>query len=152
MAFLENIGKKVSQTGQGAIKRTKAMAETAKINTQITAEQKVVWDNYTALGQRYYELFGGAPDDDLAEYIDAIKVALMKIDQYGSQISKLKGIERCPGCGAEMKDGAVFCTACGTKLPEPPEEAIPEERICKNCGKPLGEDAAFCSGCGTRAE
>ncbi len=152
MAIFENISKKVSRTSQGAIKRTKAMAETAKINAQISAENKVIWDNYTALGQRYYELFGGAPDEDLAEYIEAIRVATMKIDQYGSQISKLKGIERCPGCGAEMKDGAIYCTVCGTKLPEPAAEEMPENKICKNCGQPLGDDAVFCSGCGTRAE
>jgi hypothetical protein len=71
-------------------------------------------------------LFGGAPDDDLAEFILAIRDATMKIDEYTEQIRKLKGFERCPVCGAETKEGAVFCAACGAKLPEPPaEEPLP---------------------------
>ncbi len=154
MAFFEDIGKKVTQTSQGAIKKTKAMAESAKINTQISAENKNIWDNYTKLGERYVELFGEAPDENLTEYVSAVREAKLKIEEYEEQLLKLKGVERCPNYGAEMKDGALFCTACGTKLPEPPvEEDIPAEvNACENCGKPLGEGALFCSGCGQKVE
>ncbi len=154
MAFFEDLGKKVSQTSQDAIKKTKAMAETARINSQISAENKTVWDSFTKLGQRYFELFGENPDDSLAEYVAAIRDSRQKIEEYEEQITKLKGLTRCPNCGAEMRDAAVFCTACGTKLPEPPpEEELPTAgNICKSCGKELGDDAVFCPGCGTKAE
>jgi DNA-directed RNA polymerase subunit RPC12/RpoP len=154
MAFFEDFGKKVSQTSQDAIKKTKAMAESARINSQISAENKIIWDNYTKLGQRYYELNGENPDDCLAEYVEAIRNARQKIEEYEQQVTKLKGLTRCPNCGAEMKDAAVFCTACGTKLPEPPpeEEQPAAGHACKNCGRELGDGTVFCPGCGTKAE
>ncbi len=154
MAFFEDIGKKVSQTSQDAIKKTKAMAETAKLNTQISAENKIVTNNYMIIGERYVELFGDSPDENLAEYVAAIKEARRKIEEYEEQISNLKGVERCPNCGVETKEGAIFCAACGTKLPELPAEEIEaaDGKICKKCGQPLNEEAIFCPGCGTRYE
>ena len=154
MAFFEDIGKKVSQTSQDAIKKTKAMAEIAKINALISAENKTIWDDYTKLGEQYFKIFGDKPDENLAEYVTAIKGATRKIVEYNDEIRKLKGIERCPNCAAEMKDGAVFCTTCGTKLPEPPpDESTPTmDKVCKNCGKVLVEDVVFCPGCGQKAE
>ena len=154
MAFLEEFGKKVSQTSQDAIKKTKSVAESAKINSQISAENKIVWDNITKLGERYYELFRDEPDEKLSEIVDAIKNAQLKISEYELQLLKLKGIERCPSCGAQVNDSAAFCVSCGTKLPEPVpvESAPPAEKFCKNCGKELDDDVAFCSGCGARVE
>jgi hypothetical protein len=57
MAFFEDLGKKVTQTGQEAIKKTKIMAQTTKINSQISAEKRVIADNINKIGERYYELF-----------------------------------------------------------------------------------------------
>ena len=48
----------------------------------------------------------------------------------------------CPSCGHPVKDGALFCEKCGTK--------IPVIAKCLNCGAELSEDAVFCSKCGTR--
>ena len=153
MAFFERFGKKVSKTGQGALKKTKSMAEKAKINAQIASENKAIRDNYSMLGRRYYELFGGAPDDDLAEFVAAIRDAMMNIDRYRAQIQKIKGVERCPACGADLSDGAVFCTACGTKLIEPPpaEAAERDRKSCPNCGSEIADNASYCGSCGAKA-
>ena len=50
---------------------------------------------------------------------------------------------KCPGCGAELPEGAKFCFECGAKI-----EALAEnEMICPYCGKktPKGK---FCMECG----
>ena len=39
-SFFEGLGKKVSQTGQDAMKKTKELAEMTKINSQISEEEK----------------------------------------------------------------------------------------------------------------
>lgn len=153
MAFFEDIGKKVSQTSQGAIRKTKIMAETSKINSQISAEKRTISDNFMKLGERYFELFGENPDENLAVFVTAVREAQQRIADFEEQIKKLKGVECCPNCGAEVMEGALFCTGCGTKLeaPLPPAAPAPEIRACAGCGAQLSEGALFCPNCGTKA-
>ena len=54
---------------------------------------------------------------------------------------------KCIKCGAEIKDGAKFCQACGAKQEMP----IEEKRFCRACGAPLKPGAAFCTACGAKA-
>lgn len=156
MAFFEDLGKKVSQTSQDAIKKKKIMAETSKINSQISSEKRKITDNYNKIGEKYFELFGDCADENLSGFIAAIKESLQKIEEYEEQVKKLKGIECCEKCGADLKEGALFCTSCGTKAPQPQaEETVVVQvpaRVCVTCGMQLTEGALFCSGCGKKAE
>ncbi len=156
MAFFDDIGKKVSQTSQSAIKKTKILAETSKINSQISAENRVIGENYSKLGERYFELFSDSPDESLAVFVTDIKEAQKRIEEYEEQIKKLKGIESCPNCDAEVKEGALFCTNCGFKLemPQPAEDAEPQVivKVCSGCGAQLADGALFCSSCGNKAD
>lgn len=54
---------------------------------------------------------------------------------------------KCAQCGAEIKDGAKYCKACGAKLDIQKETT----RFCTACGAPLKPGAAFCTSCGTKA-
>lgn len=53
-------------------------------------------------------------------------------------------MKTCPKCGQELRDAALFCTACGSKLEAP----SPAPALCVACGKPLKPGAKFCTGCG----
>ena len=156
MAFFEDIGKKVSQTSQDAIKKTKIMTETSKINSQISAEKRVISENHSKLGEKYFELYSGNPDENLAVFVTAIQEAQQKIENFEDQIKKLKGIECCPNCGMEVNTGALFCTGCGTKLeaPSPAEPDAPpaDVKVCSNCGAALSNGVLFCSNCGKKAD
>lgn len=63
-------------------------------------EQAGVFDQIVAARQ---EPAGEAPSEEQAEDAQADETALAKPD-------------RCPGCGAPVKPGDVFCQHCGTKL------------------------------------
>ena len=52
----------------------------------------------------------------------------------------------CRNCGAELRDGAKFCEACGSKVPE----EKPAKFFCTSCGKELSSDALFCPFCGAK--
>ncbi|MBQ7098340.1 MAG: zinc-ribbon domain-containing protein, partial [Oscillospiraceae bacterium] len=54
----------------------------------------------------------------------------------------------CPECGAEYAVGVKFCSACGTRLPEP-ASAKP---FCTGCGAEIAEGMRFCGNCGTRQD
>ena len=49
----------------------------------------------------------------------------------------------CKNCGAELTEGASFCTSCGTPIAEK------KENTCTQCGSPIVDGNAFCPYCGT---
>lgn len=49
---------------------------------------------------------------------------------------------KCPKCGMEVKEDAIFCKYCGASL-------VSKKPICPKCGKENDEDAKFCENCGT---
>lgn len=50
---------------------------------------------------------------------------------------------KCPNCGAIITGN--FCTECGTKKPEEPQE-----KFCPSCGNKVDENAKFCMNCGEK--
>ncbi len=64
---------------------------------------------------------------------------------------------KCPQCGNEVEEGAVFCDQCGAKLeaPAPTSAPVPapaEAGICPSCGASNVPGEAFCEGCGAPLE
>lgn len=54
-------------------------------------------------------------------------------------------MENCPKCGLPVADGAKFCAACGTRMPQ----KLIKSKICSVCGNTLNAGAKFCNVCGT---
>ena len=50
----------------------------------------------------------------------------------------------CEQCGAELLDGAKYCTNCGKEYKE--------EKMCPNCNAPIKDGAKFCTRCGCNLE
>lgn len=61
-------------------------------------------------------------------------------------------MNRCPNCGNMEPEGAVFCTACGTKMDSTGlsnAETIGEKKMyCPNCGNEVTANDRFCYICG----
>lgn len=61
----------------------------------------------------------------------------------------------CQKCGNELKEGAKFCSKCGSKYEpqiEQSSESDMKKHLCKKCGKELIDNEKFCSACGTKYE
>ena len=155
MAFFDELGKKISQTSQGVVQKTKDTAEIIKLNGMISDEEKRINNLYTQIGKTYFELYSNSCDGDLADMVSNIKDAQSLIEQYAEQVKKLKGIIRCPDCGGDVQYGAPFCSSCGTKI-EVKDEASKNIDAsvlrCKKCGTPINDGCAFCTHCGTKVE
>ena len=50
-------------------------------------------------------------------------------------------MENCPKCGLPVADGAKFCAACGTRMPQ----KLIKSKVCSVCGNTLNAGAKFCN-------
>ena len=151
MAFFEDLGKKLSDVGQGVASQAKNLAELTKLNSAVNDKEKQITQLYTAMGKAYFEAHK-ADETPAYEEIAAILTLQAEILACQEEIKQIKGIVKCPNCGADIPLDAAFCNGCGAKAPERNPAPAPEaaNRFCPNCGGALNKDAAFCKHCGTR--
>lgn len=147
MAFFDELGKKITQTSQGAVQKTKNMAEIVKINGMISDEEKKINNLFNQIGKVYFETHLQDPDPNLAQFFTAIKEAKTRVLSYSEQVKQLKGIVNCPKCGGEVPHGSPFCNSCGSSMGVAPTLNVSP---CTNCGAPVAEGKAFCTNCGTK--
>lgn len=155
MAFFEDLGKKITQTSQGVVQKTKDTAEVIKLNGMISDEEKRINNLYAQIGKQYFELHFEAPEPALQSFVLEIKEAKSSIEDYSEQVKKLKGIVRCPNCGGDVQYGAPFCSSCGTRMEVNAEQTpMSNENVkrCVSCGMPINEGCFFCTHCGTKVE
>ena len=156
MAFFEQFGKRISDMGEGVAQQTKKLADIARLNTSISDKEKKAVQLYTAIGQAYYERHREDADAEELDKIQELNRLHQEIKNQQEEIKQLKGVAKCPNCGADVSAHALFCNACGTKMPQEaesaPEEPAPaaEGRTCPNCHAPVKEGNLFCNQCGTK--
>ena len=147
MAFFDQLGQKLTQTSQDAVKKTKDMAEAGRLNSAVADEGKKIEAAYREIGRLYYERFADACDPALQAPVEEVRRAEAAIREMKDAIFRLKGVQICPACGAELPAGGAFCNSCGAKLPEPPKPVSPS---CPACGAPVEPDTVFCTNCGVK--
>jgi DNA-directed RNA polymerase subunit RPC12/RpoP len=150
MAFLDGIGKKLSQTGQDVMKKTRNFADSTKLTGMIADEERNINSLYPQIGKAYYELHKNDPEYALSELVGAVNDAFARIEQLNDQIAAINGSQKCPRCGANVPEGGMFCNSCGAKMPPKAEPVAAAEKIrCTNCGAQIPGDQRFCIYCGT---
>lgn len=156
MAFFEALGKKITETSQEVVQKTKDTAEILKLNSMISDEESQLKEYYIELAKAYYEANKDSVPEEYASHFTNIAEKLANIANLNDQINKVKGMFPCPNCGATLPQDALFCSSCGTKIekpePTPVAEAATDVKCCTKCGEPIQEGFAFCINCGTKVE
>lgn len=150
MAFFDNISKKLSQTGQGMVQKTKEMADVAKLNSNIADEEKKIDNLYYRIGQLYVSLHNEDFESDFWEFIAQLKESQEYIKKFKEEIQKIKGVRRCEICGAEIPTSATFCSSCGTAIIQ--QKAVDAINLfeCNKCGRMIEKGMKFCTFCGCK--
>ena len=152
MAFFEDFGKKITQTGQEAVQKTKDFTEITRLNGQKTEIEKQIEEHYLQIGKLYFELHSKEPETAFLELVAFVQEGQVQIRRLEEQIQQIKRTTRCLNCGAELQQGTVFCPICGTKVVENQIQRPQEiQKVCLNCGNVMREEAVFCSNCGAKA-
>lgn len=158
MSFITDIGKNISSKGKEISQKAKIMSETSSLNNIVKGEECKVDFQYKTIGKLYFEKYKDNPGEEFAEAIENIKNSMEKIEQTKEEIVRIKSKYNCPKCGAPFKNGAIFCSKCGEKLPEKEEKQAGSVEIpadaqkCEKCGNILKSEALFCNVCGNKLQ
>ena len=155
MAFFEQLGKTLTNAGQGVAQQTKNFTEITRLNGVISDKEKQIEQLYTIIGKAYYEAHKNDAFAESGESIQRINDLLAEIARHKEEIKQIKGVTPCPACGAEVPASSAFCPSCGGKIPqtEAAPTPVPEGcRPCPKCGAPVPNDNKFCNSCGAKME
>jgi len=152
MAFLDDLGKKVSEVSARTIQKTKELTDTSRLNVLIADEEKAINSYYSQIGKLYYTIYKNDYAEEFSVMIDGIVTSESRINAYREEIQNIKGVQKCEKCGAEVMKGAAFCSSCGATLPKEVSTEVIDTISCMSCGAILKKEMHFCTVCGKEIE
>ncbi|MBR2289516.1 MAG: zinc-ribbon domain-containing protein [Clostridia bacterium] len=134
MGFLDQLGKKASDTMQTAKDKTNKLSSEMKLKSQFAEKKDRITVLYSEIGKEAYNNY----TKGINEITDVISGKLKEISDINEalkginkELLALKGIKVCPSCGEQIPAGSEFCPKCGNKVVEvtdgAPENATPVE-------------------------
>lgn len=87
------------------------------------------------------------------QFINSMATRVKTEQLYSSQLMQKIGTHdgnRCPNCNAILKNGAKFCSQCGTKIVISDSRGGEEYCFCSVCGNKIIKGKKFCSNCGAK--
>lgn len=155
MAFFEQLGKRLTDAGQGVAQQTKNFTDVTRLNGTISEKERKISQLYSSIGESYYERRRNDSTSEELQKIEEINTLFAEIAQCREEIKQIKGVIKCPNCGAEVALNSAFCNSCGAKISQAVETTEPvevETRICPNCHAEVKKDNLFCNHCGAKLE
>ncbi|MCI9508549.1 MAG: zinc ribbon domain-containing protein [Angelakisella sp.] len=155
MAFFEQLGKKITDAGQGVAQQTKNFTEVTRLNGLISDKERQIGQLYADIGRDYYNAHRNDAFPESSDAVREITGLLAEIVKYREEIKQIKGIAPCPACGGDVPVGSAFCPACGAKVPavQPVPQVAPENsRPCPSCGASVPKENRFCISCGAKMD
>ena len=155
MDFLEQLGRRLSDAGQGVAQQTKNLTELTRLSGTISEKGKQLCKAYAEIGQSYYERHRLDPNGEERPLMESVSQLLSEIAQCREEIKQIKGVTKCQSCGADIPLRAAFCNSCGARVSPQTDDGQappPKTGICPNCRAAVPEGNQFCNHCGARLE
>lgn len=143
MAFFNELGRKLSMSGQNAIQKTRDIADISRLNAAMAEKEKSLTDIYTRIGEAYARIHRKDFEPDFAAEMEAVAREKDGIAEIKAQIMELRGTTLCVSCGSEIMASANFCENCGARQP-----SAVEMTACVGCGQSIPVESKFCQYCG----
>ncbi len=116
MAFLDSLTKALSETSQVVVNKTRDIGEITKLTARVAELERKSDQIYKIIGKLYVEHYGDDPDEMFKNAVASVKEKQRRIAAYKEDIRRLRGINKCAGCGSDIEAGAQFCSKCGSKV------------------------------------
>jgi ribosomal protein L40E len=127
MDIFNKVGETLSSKGKDVAKKAKDLAELASLRTQITVQENSINHLFQELGKMCYEQHKAGTEEDITEKCDEIDAAKAELERLKKALMTLKGVHKCPECGATVSESAHYCSKCGAALPVTDTEPEDEE-------------------------
>jgi hypothetical protein len=90
MAFFNDLGKKIGSAAQGAAEKAKDLAEIARLNSEVSSQEKLIAQAYIEIGKKYFEAEKDNPDSPIAEQCGRITGSMLAIEELKVKIAAVK--------------------------------------------------------------
>lgn len=125
MAFMDRVGSAISSLADKGVSKTKELKDTARYTMDIKNTENAINQAYREIGKAYYEAHKADAETEF-EQIGEISELLEELQQLKAKRDEVRGVMKCPNCGAQVKESDRFCTSCGVKLEKPVERVEAE--------------------------
>lgn len=151
MELFDKIGNRISSAGQEVTTQTKNLTEVARLNSEISNNEKAITELYFAIGKAVYEENIENEECSVFTYIAQISDLKSKNENIKNVVNELKGVVTCKNCGNKVSNKGAFCNYCGTPIERP----VVQNRggnVCTKCGAAVEQGDGFCFKCGQKVE
>jgi len=90
MAFFNDIGKKIGSAAGATAAKAKDLAETTKLNSQVSDQEKQIEKLYTEIGKKVFELDKENPESPVSELCGKVIAAQLIIAGLKQKIDDIK--------------------------------------------------------------
>lgn len=134
MGFMDE----VSVFAKGVGKKAKGNYDVVAMNTKVSSLRREIQSIYPKIGEQYYAMHKEAPDEDLKDFVEAIKDKEAQIAEIQKQIEDTKE--------------ATAEISLKTANSSDNQKVDVNLKYCSNCGSATPEDSCFCTNCGAPIE
>jgi rubrerythrin len=118
MSFLDELSDSIVNTTKDLGKMAQNAGDMTKLQRDKRVKENELSKLYEKLGKKYYEEHKDEDDEEIKN----ITAVILRIKEISDEIMQKKGGMACPKCGALVKEGSKFCSACGEKIDDIFEE------------------------------
>ncbi|MCR5416081.1 MAG: zinc ribbon domain-containing protein [Pseudobutyrivibrio sp.] len=118
MGFLDELTEGIANTTRDIGKMAQNAGDLTKLQYDKKVKEQELQKLYENLGKKFYNSHKDEDDDEIKE----ITACILRIKEYTNDIMELKGGKACTRCGALVKAGDKYCSACGEKIDDIFEE------------------------------
>lgn len=89
MAFFDDLGAKLSKTGQKTMQKANDLADITKLNMRTGELNNAIQELYAKVGEQYYALHREQPEEALASLCGEIDAANQELEQIRADVQRI---------------------------------------------------------------
>ena len=129
MSFLEELGRKASETCKNTAEKTNRLTKEMKIKSMINDDKNKIEKLYAEIGKKVFDNLSILEENykhSIDDECEKIKALAKEIKDMNVELLALKNMKVCSNCYSEINLSAKYCPSCGciqeNKEPEQEQE------------------------------